>query len=274
MTATIRTLPTFEWVDITPDLATEWLEKNETNRVLRPGQINKYARDIQTGDFTLSNDAICFDPDGNLLNGQHRLHAIIKSDTPLLHGIMYNVPPDTMKNMDSGASRTIADVLRNQGETHVETLGSTVRQLILLEARGWTTRAGYGGNASRQEILDHLEATPSIRESVQAADASGRRIGVGPSATAITHWIISRSAGREAADRYIHQLDTRANEPERSAVHAVATRITNIRRADGKQTVSEWVYLLLRGYTYWSRGAPVRTLQMPGPGGANLPTLN
>lgn len=67
-----------EYITITPEMDEKWLEKNRNRRV-RLTDVEKYARDIQNGDWGTNRDPIAFSKDGYLVNGQHRLLAIIKS---------------------------------------------------------------------------------------------------------------------------------------------------------------------------------------------------
>ncbi|MHB1733423.1 MAG: hypothetical protein ACYCU8_08205 [Ferrimicrobium acidiphilum] len=107
------------YVRVTPDMAQHWLANNKGNRVLRPGKIKQYAEDMQAGRWTHGADMICFGTDGTLLNGQHRLHAVIQSGCTITFVVQRNTPSDAMVNIDTGASRKVADVLRwNNEKTH------------------------------------------------------------------------------------------------------------------------------------------------------------
>ena len=66
---------------VTPDTAQMWLTKMPKNRNIRPGDVARYARDMSSGKWGLAGDPVRFDKDGNLIDGQHRLQAIIRSDT-------------------------------------------------------------------------------------------------------------------------------------------------------------------------------------------------
>lgn len=65
--------------DITPEKAMHLLQKNSHNRNLRAGVVKKYATDMRLGKWELSTDGITINKDGELVNGQHRLNAVIES---------------------------------------------------------------------------------------------------------------------------------------------------------------------------------------------------
>lgn len=64
-------------MDITPDIAKEMLERNLNNRSVSPSRVDMYADDMARGEWQANGEAICFNESGNLINGQHRLMAVV-----------------------------------------------------------------------------------------------------------------------------------------------------------------------------------------------------
>jgi hypothetical protein len=62
---------------ITPDMAATWLETSEGNRRIRQDHVNTLADHIRHGRWRLTHDPIAFDHNGKLVDGQHRLWAIV-----------------------------------------------------------------------------------------------------------------------------------------------------------------------------------------------------
>lgn len=102
-----------ELITITPFMAKQWLMKNNGNRKLRNDVVNAYARAMVEGNWTDSNDAICFDKDGNLLNGQHRLNACIRAGVSFKSIVRYDCPAEAFAHMDTGATRSHGDIVRS-----------------------------------------------------------------------------------------------------------------------------------------------------------------
>lgn len=69
-----------ELTTVTPKLAREWLKRNTNNRALRPSHMESLRVAFARGEFVTSHQGICFDSDGVLLDGQHRLSAIAAQD--------------------------------------------------------------------------------------------------------------------------------------------------------------------------------------------------
>lgn len=122
--------------NISPSLAKKYLEQNTNNRHIRPSSVNKYARDMTSGKWKLTGEPIQFSKDGRLLNGQHRLAAIVKSNKPVKIVVMKNVDDSSVAFMDTGAKRSFADVLKMRGYKNVNVLASSIRFAIRYE-NGW-----------------------------------------------------------------------------------------------------------------------------------------
>ncbi len=74
-------------VFVTPAMAQQWLnEKNIHNRPIYERTVEAYALDMKRGLWAFNHQGICFDEEGNLLDGQQRLSAIVLSGetVPLL----------------------------------------------------------------------------------------------------------------------------------------------------------------------------------------------
>jgi len=99
---------------MTPELAAQMLSKNERNRPIRKTTVQAYAADMAAGRWEQTHQAIAVDAHGKLLDGQHRLSAVIVaqwSGTMLL--ATYGKSEETMQlPVDRGVRRTAFDVLQ------------------------------------------------------------------------------------------------------------------------------------------------------------------
>lgn len=97
---------------ITPEQAAKMLQKNiEGNRKLRPSVVKALANDIKTGDWKVTHQGLAISTSGVLLDGQHRLQAIIQSGVPADLAVIYGCPDESFDVIDSGLSRSVADRL-------------------------------------------------------------------------------------------------------------------------------------------------------------------
>jgi hypothetical protein len=94
---------------VTPDEAAEMLSKNTRNRPLRPSHVRKLAREMTAGRFKLTHQGIAFNCDGTLLDGQHRLAAIVMAGTPQVLMVTTGVDSGAVMVIDEHAKRTPFD---------------------------------------------------------------------------------------------------------------------------------------------------------------------
>jgi len=100
--------PNAYFVDVTPEIAKSWLDANEsasasctTTRPVSESQVQKFAAKMQAGQWRLDYNGIAFAKDGTLLDGLHRLHAIIHSGMTVPMIVVINEPVENMDVIDN-----------------------------------------------------------------------------------------------------------------------------------------------------------------------------
>jgi hypothetical protein len=126
---------TFEFVEVTPALAREWLELNEDNRPISQPRVDVYARDMRAGAWQATHQGLAFDAAGKLADGQHRLWAVVEADVAVRMCVARGVAAGARVAMDQGRARTPADALRIVDHVkHGARLVSWFRVIASLEA--------------------------------------------------------------------------------------------------------------------------------------------
>ena len=90
--------------------------REQGNRPLRTSCIERYADIIKRGQWELNGETIKFDTSGTLLDGQHRLSAVILAGMPIKSYVIRDLPRKVFDTLDTGKGRTGADVLSLRGE--------------------------------------------------------------------------------------------------------------------------------------------------------------
>ena len=116
---------------ITPKMAKKMLEKNNINRDIIPARVAAYAEDMKKGDFIYTGEAICLAKDGTLLNGQHRLSAIVLSGVPAYIAISEDVDKDAINMIDTGAPRKASDVLKIHNIPNSQMVATLCRRILI-----------------------------------------------------------------------------------------------------------------------------------------------
>lgn len=96
--------------DITPDIAENLLERCEFNRTLKVKQVNDIANYMNRNEWKLNGEAIVFTKSGKLVNGNHRLHACVKSGVSFKSVVIVGIEDDDSVVYDLQAKRRISDI--------------------------------------------------------------------------------------------------------------------------------------------------------------------
>ena len=101
---------------ITPEKAQFYLEKNfENNRKISTNNLEELKKEMKNSRFILSDSAICLDVDGTLVNGQHRLLAVVQTGMTQPFLVVKNMPSKSKQIMDVGKSRCMSDRITVSG---------------------------------------------------------------------------------------------------------------------------------------------------------------
>jgi hypothetical protein len=112
---------TVGFIEVTPKLAKQWLRHNVKNRKLREDTMNGYARDAHAGNWLVTHQGVAFDDEHRLIDGQHRLHGIVRADKPAVMMVTFGLSSKPNGNgltvmdvVDGNAPRSVANVLELQ----------------------------------------------------------------------------------------------------------------------------------------------------------------
>lgn len=119
---------TTETLTITPTKAKELLEINQSNRPLRGGYVSLLAREMAEGRWRdMNGDTIRISKTSQLLDGQHRLHAVIQAKHPIKTIVVSGIDPDANDSIDIGLRRQASDVLALDGVKNAVVLSAIIK---------------------------------------------------------------------------------------------------------------------------------------------------
>lgn len=219
---TIAPETSVELVD--PDTAREWLGRNDRNRNLRKSTVEAYARDMENGRWQFTGDAIKFSTNGALLDGQHRLHALVQAGVELSMLVVRNLAPESQDVMDTGAKRSPGDVLSLHDEKSTVAMAS-LAAMIVNSGTAWSKKV------TTAEIIDAVENDNTIR--VVVADIlPNLKLShlLPPTVAAFAYWRLIQ-IDPFATAQFFESLASGANLPAGSPILALDRRLQNVGRS-------------------------------------------
>lgn len=245
-------------IKMDPDKAQAFLDRNTRNRRVRRDIVEQYARDMAAGKWQLTGESISFDRDGNLIDGQHRLQAIIRSGVTVELTTVWGLDPQVQEVLDTGMKRRAADQLAIRGYKHAALTAAAARLAILYE-RGRTVTNGPQGAVSHSEIFDYLRRHPELMDVVAQSAVFDHLIDMPRSATAMTFWELWRVDAQPAAE-FFGRLADGVNLESGSPILALRSRLRQLKSARTRSDPQVFVSLTFRAWNAWRSGATVSKL--------------
>lgn len=149
--------PKAYFATLTPALASMLLTKNTHNRPINSATVEKYTHAIKRGEWKLNGEAIKISVSGLVLDGQHRLHAVVAADQAIDVCIIENIEDAAFDTIDIGRPRKASDVLAISGEVNASRLAAASRAVLLLQGKDVRRKV------TPSQCLRVVEEIPEIR---------------------------------------------------------------------------------------------------------------
>ena len=213
---------------IEPQQAAMMLQNNNLNRKPSKSIIRKYSKSMAEGDWILNGESIKFDVSGNLLDGQHRLHACIDSNCSFETSVVTDLPTSSFTTIDTGKVRSNGDSLYISGHKNVNILAAVVRTLNALEG-GDTKISNFNGGRSgmnNSDVVGYIERHNDVTDNVNAfVNKYKGALKLFGSASAVTLYHLFKEKDEKLAHELFSQLSTGVTNDEDSIIINLRNRI-------------------------------------------------
>jgi hypothetical protein len=116
--------------------AAKLLETVTVNRPVSQRTVDRYVADMKAGKWRMTGEPIIISESGHLLDGQHRLWAIVQADVEVELAVASGVADEAIWSIDMGRSRTASQVLGMTGQKYAIKTVAISRVLTTLENPG------------------------------------------------------------------------------------------------------------------------------------------
>lgn len=246
---------------VTPDIARTWLGLNTHNRALSNATVNRYARDMKSGDFAYTGDPIRFNGKGNLIDGQHRLHGCVKADTPFKTLVVRGLALSVQERLDQGKGRSAGDHLHLRGVESAFSVAATARQLIGIK-RGHVSGQSSGSRPTNAEVMAVVEKHPELPDSIGVW--SKQALGVSPSLLGALHYIGAHLLKeRETADAFVSVFVSGEPTYKGDAAHLWRERLVAQMTQKTYLRPSSKVIGTIHAWNHFSKQTSLQSFRMP-----------
>lgn len=195
---------------VTPALAAVMLERNTVNRPTTTSRSTAHVQRLQSGKFRMTHQGISFASNGRLLDGQHRLNAIVTTGIAGGMTITFGADEDEFEVIDQGAPRTASHTLGIKGLPHSALRAAVGLTVLFLEREPHIWH-------SPQEVVEFVVQVdqdprlgPLMNEACRVGQAM-RSVTPPTSAGLAAYWIGKHTAHHEVVRAYWNGLDSGEN---------------------------------------------------------------
>jgi hypothetical protein len=216
-----------EVVMISPAVAREYLTHNVRNyRKFSEWTANKYARDMQLGRWHWNAVPIAFDEHGHLIEGQHRMHAVIISGVTVPMQVAWGLDERAAETFDIGRPRTIGDALHHRDIPNARNMSSLGRRIWEWIELGPSWNFSHSGRVtpSNQEIIELVADDPSIIDACNYAMTARHYVPALPSVMGLAYWVF-RPIDAECFANFFYDLEKQTDLAENDPVYTLIRRL-------------------------------------------------
>ena len=123
----------------------------------------------------VTHQGIAFDVNGVLVDGQHRLAAVIEADVPVELTVFTEVGEGTFDVLDTGKRRTAADVLAIEGGEVLDDVGGDGAHRMALREPAGVQLVWWGGGGLQPPDRANPRPAPGTARPCRAGGAGRRR---------------------------------------------------------------------------------------------------
>ncbi|MFE7193753.1 hypothetical protein [Kitasatospora sp. NPDC057541] len=258
-----RAAPVSRIVKVTPEIAEEFLSRASVNRPLDKGQVRTLAEAIIRGEWRLTHQGIAFDKAGELLDGQHRLHAIIEANSPAEMFVVDGLSRDVFPVLDTGKRRSAADTLSSTGEKYLTLLSSTIRHVILFKAMPNEPWTGGRARVSNDRILAAYNAEKDrYVEAVTAGRELSKHLFASQTAAAVGYFVTTEVAPAADIEEWVSGLKSGASLDSGDARLALREVPSDKQKRGSKRRLDmrDQVAIYIKAWNAWVEPEKVREL--------------
>lgn len=271
----------FGSVLITVDLAKDLLTLNNDNRPIKNSIVNDYVKQMKEGHWLFSGGTISISKNGRLLDGQHRLLSIIKSQKPQTFNIQTGLEDKSFEVMDTGKNRTAGDALAVKGYMNTGHMSSVVKLLLAWAGDNFESHVRGSthahGKFTNLQVIEFMESKTTDVNLIQDAIKAGGRFYskfklLIPSTYAFFIYIFSQYNKDEAVN-FFSKLSTGDDigQDKDSAVWILRQKLINGSIGSNKLVTRDKYAMIIKAFNFYVKKRQIKRLAFEA--GEGFPTV-
>lgn len=247
-----------------------------SQRAITKRKVNGYASAMTRGQWMVTHQAIGIDPDGVLVDGQHRLTAVVQAGVPVDMMVAYDVPRETFAVLDTGTARTTAATLHIAGIPDANSAAAAARMILTYDQIGGTRKPPHSDIRANTTTTDVLSFMDSPRgETLRGALGVGRSLATSFSKYGMRTWMSAAVAvidettpDTQVRAEFLDKMHSGAMLSERSPILTFRRWVisdTGYARADRSYRTAIGMAAIIKTWNAYTMGTDLALIRMvPG----------
>jgi len=254
-----------EMLDITPEFAVELLARRHPHqRPLKTHYVLDLARAMSEGRWRWTADAIRLDKDLFVIDGQHRLSAVVKSGLTMRDALIATVTgEDVILSIDQNRPRTLGDMRATRGEAR---LPRTVSGAIVAETCDWSQWHGM----PRELQLRTIEECEFVDDLMSLIRGKSKvHLNATFTVGSLSGALRCIRTNRDEAMKFFNAVFSMNPVVDGQEVEMVRVLYTYLAESKGEsfsseQRTIEHAYKAVSAYNHWKTGSSIKRLMWKG----------
>jgi hypothetical protein len=265
---------------VTPEIAAAWLQKSHSNqRNLTNSHMWHLSQQMKAGQWKLNGESMIIDWDGNIADGQHRLHSVIDSGVPCEFVVVRGVDPSCFPTIDRGKPRSNGNIFAINGIANYNTAAAAVggvlnyrrALLVPIKKAGETIRHGGSLNSYiRPSTTDMLEEyarhTAEYDQAIKIALACRKKAPPSCVATVAALALIDGKMGEEWVSEFWKSFETGANLSPKSPILKLRERLEKHTGSNMKLSAVQITMLMAKAWNLYAEEKDCGVLRLESDG--------
>lgn len=251
---------------VTPEAALNLIEANTRNRPKRPAVVAKYANLMAKGEWRFNGDTIRIDRNGVLLDGQHRLHAIVESGVAQDMIVVSGLEPDVFTTIDVGAKRSAGDALALLGTANYNEMAAAAKMYLMWKTTAEPYLANPTKNPSHEDIVTCVQSHPHFSRAAPNAPLNAKWLKRHLRAGNVVFMYTAFSEVSEAKAAEFMDLLASGEPPATPLIRRLRDTLMEDLGAKRKVSLREKSALTFKVWRYWMTGKEIKQLRIRSAG--------
>jgi len=234
---------------ITPETANYFMTLNFPNRPISKRAVDEYARRMKLGKWVHNGESIKFDNLGRLIDGQHRLKAVIQSGVTIKTDVRFGIMPDAKNSMDQGLKRQADGAFKIEGIPNYTNAAAICRG-VMSWRNGSKVKATLLMN---EEVIEFYHENPIIEHmaSVSAHYYTACRKVIARSEIGILMFLFSEASTLKMAEAFFEDVGN-GYSAKTNCVQLLVNRLIGDKLSNTRKTPPEVRRaLIIKAWNNW-----------------------